>query len=142
MPDNWFRRPIPWGLVDLNLDVLKWSERHPFLLDVGGNTAEVNTFTGLDLSNITGGLLNTATLLEGNNLICFSLEIAKTFGPNSLSTLYKLLSVPAGILTDALSTPLLDLSCPVYADLSNQGDDIAASLLATYPGAQKAGSAL
>ncbi|KAK6216308.1 hypothetical protein LQW54_003699 [Pestalotiopsis sp. IQ-011] len=142
MPDNWFRRPIPWGLVDLNLDVLKWSERHPFLLDVGGNTGEINTFTGLDLSNITGGLLNTASLLEGNNLICFSLEIAKTFGPNSLSTLYKLLSVPAGILTDALSTPLLDLSCPVYADLSDQGDGIAASLLATYPGAQKAGSAL
>ncbi|KAF7534854.1 heme-thiolate peroxidase [Neopestalotiopsis clavispora] len=142
MPNNWYRRPIPWGLVDLNLDVLKWSEKHPFLLDIGGNTGQVNTFTGLDLSNITGGLLNSAALLEDNNLICFSLEIAKTFGPNSLSTLYEALSVPAGVLTDALATPLLDLSCPVYADLSNNGQDIVASILATYPGAKKAGSAL
>ncbi|ETS87214.1 hypothetical protein PFICI_01042 [Pestalotiopsis fici W106-1] len=142
MPDDWYRRPVPWGLVDLNLDLLKWSKKHPFLLDIGGNTGQVNTFTGLDLSNITGGLLNSATLLEGNNLICFSLEIAKTFGPNSLSTLYEALSVPAGILTDALATPLLDLSCPVYADLSNNGQDIIASILATYPGAKRANSAL
>jgi hypothetical protein len=142
MPENWFRRPVSWGLVDLNLDLLEWSTKHPFLLDIGGNTGQVNTFTGVDLSNITGGLLNAETLLEGNNLICFALGIAKTLGPNSLSTLYAALSVPVTLISDALVGPLIDLECPVYADLSNHGNSVWTTILNTYPGAERSGSGL
>jgi hypothetical protein len=142
MPENWFRRPVSWGIADLNLDLLKWSESYPFLLDIGGNTGEVNTFTGIDISDVTGGVLNAETLLQGNNLICFSLEIAKTLGPNSLSTLYSSLSVPVRLVSDVLVAPLLDLACPVFEDLSSNGDSIWETLLATYPGANRSRSAL
>ncbi|KAI1858997.1 hypothetical protein JX265_004604 [Neoarthrinium moseri] len=142
IPENWYRRPVPWGIVDLGLDVLKWSEKHPFLLDIGGNTGAVNTFTGLDLVNITGGVLNAQTLLEGNNLICFTLEIAKTLGPNSLSTLYRSLSAPLAALSGVVAEPLLDLACPVFEDLSRNGVSLWKTLLNEFPGAQRAGSAL
>src|SRR5205823_9256196 len=71
---------------------------------IGGNTGTVNSFTGLDLSNITGGVLNTATLLEKNNLLCFVFELLKTFLPNSLSPLLKTIEVPVNMVTDILST--------------------------------------
>lgn len=142
IPENWYRRPVPWGLVDLNLDVVTWSERHPLLLSIGGNTGQVNTFTGIDLSDLTGGVLNSQTLLEGNNLVCFSLEIAKTLGPNSLSTLYRSLATPINLISAAIAAPLLDLACPVFADLASNGTDIWDTLLEVYPGTEKAASAL
>ena len=43
----------------------------PRLLDVGGNTNGVNTFAGLDLGNLTGGVINGQNLLQGDNFACF-----------------------------------------------------------------------
>lgn len=35
---------------------------------IGGNTGTVNSFTGVDLGDTTGGVYNAQTLFEGNNL--------------------------------------------------------------------------
>lgn len=40
------------------------------LADIGGNTNGVNTFTGLDIGNVTGGVINGENLLEGGNFAC------------------------------------------------------------------------
>ncbi|KAJ3847013.1 hypothetical protein EV368DRAFT_69444 [Lentinula lateritia] len=48
-----------------------------YFLSIGGNTGQVNTFTGVDVADLTGGVYNAATLLEGNNFQCFfSLQAA------------------------------------------------------------------
>jgi hypothetical protein len=47
--------------------------QHPDLDSVGGNTGTVDTFTGVDIADLTGGVLNAATLLESNNLFCFAM---------------------------------------------------------------------
>ena len=67
---NWYRRPssapytIPGGVVDIVAGGIKYPE----LLVIGGNTGKVNTFTGVDVTDLSGGVFNGATLLEGNNL--------------------------------------------------------------------------
>ncbi|KAM0140745.1 hypothetical protein ACHAP3_002423 [Botrytis cinerea] len=142
IPSNWYRIPVDYGLVQLNLDIVAWIVANPALASIGGNTGEINTFTGLDISNVTGGLLNAETLLEGNNLMCLALEVVKTFAPNSLSPLFSTIAVPLKLITDALDTSILDLTgCPDFADLSLGGKSLFEGLQDTYPGAAKSGVA-
>jgi hypothetical protein len=41
---------------------------------IGGNTGKPNTFTGVNIADLTGGVFNAETLLEGNNLMCFAFQ--------------------------------------------------------------------
>lgn len=142
IPENWYRYSGEYGLVPMNVDLLAWATKHPSLASIGGNMGEVNTFTGVDLSDISGGVLNAPKLLEGNNLLCFSLEAVKTFSPNSLSSIFKTLGKPLKLVTDALVAPILDLSCPAFKELEKGGEDVFGNLLDKFPGAKKSGSAL
>ncbi|EDU46685.1 oxidase [Pyrenophora tritici-repentis] len=141
-PSNWYRTPLEYGLVPLNLDLVSWWLRNPVLASIGGNTGTVNSFTGLDLHNITGGILNTATLLEKNNLLCFLFELLKSFMPNSLSPLMKSLELPIKLVTDILETPLLSLACPAWKDLTEGGEPLWDVIQHTYPGPKQFGSSL
>lgn len=75
IPDNWYTRNAgdSYSIAYLISDDLEMVLQHLDLDSVGGNTGEVDTFTGVDLSNLTGGVFNAATLLEGNNLFCFAM---------------------------------------------------------------------
>lgn len=128
--------------MNLNLDMVNWATQHPELANIGGNLGEVNSFAGVDLKDLTGGVLNAASLLEGNNLICFTLEIVKTFAPNSLSPLFATLEKPLQLINDALLDPLLDLDCPAFDELKEGGEDLLSQLLDKFPGAKESGFAL
>ncbi|KAL1649581.1 hypothetical protein SLS58_001638 [Diplodia intermedia] len=141
-PDNWYRKPVEYGLVPLNLDIVGWVQKHPELGSIGGNTGTVNSFTGLDLSNVTGGVVNAGSLLEGNNLLCFVLEVVKTFAPNSLSPLLKTLEVPLQLISDAITGPITSLACPAWKDLTDGGEPLWDGLQERFPGAGRAGSSL
>jgi hypothetical protein len=160
IPENWFRTPATYGLVELNLDIVNWVSQHPELarytsialvlktppanttISIGGNTGEVNSFVGLNLANITGGVLNIENLLEDNNLMCLALEVVKTFAPNSLSPLFTTLSVPLRLLQGAISAPILSLACPEFADLAMNGRSLWEGLLGQFPGAARSASAM
>ncbi|KAJ3572942.1 heme-thiolate peroxidase [Xylaria arbuscula] len=142
IPENWYRLAVDYDLISYNLDLVAWLIKHPVLLSIGGNLGEVNTFAGVDIANITGGILNTAKLLEGNNLICFTLTVLKTFVPSSVtSTVFATLEPLLNFVDDILLHPLLDLSCPVFADLKLGGTDLWSGLLDRYPGAGQSGMA-
>lgn len=102
----------------------------------------MNSFVGLDLTNVTGGILSAERLVEGNNLMCFVLEIVKTFTPNSLSPLFATLEVPLGLVMDAISAPILSLACPAFADMMMDGKPLWEGLLGQFPGADRSGSAM
>ncbi|KAF1943015.1 Cloroperoxidase [Clathrospora elynae] len=140
IPANWYRIPQDYTLVQLNLDLVKWYLTHPMTLSMGGNMGKVNSFVGIDLSDLTGGVLNANTILEGNGLMCFLLEVVKLGAPNSLGTLFKTLAEPLEMITDALAEPLLNLQCPEFGDLQSGGTNLWAKLM-NYPGAKKAGMA-
>jgi hypothetical protein len=141
IPSNWYRYNGEYTFVHLNLDLLAWIAKHPIIANMGGNLGEVNSFAGLDLGNITGGVLNAEALLQKNNLVCFALEIVKAFAPNSLSSLFSLLEKPLQLINNALLDPLLDLGCPAMGELTAGGNKLRLQLLEKYPGANKSGFA-
>jgi hypothetical protein len=143
IPENWYKTPIDYSLISLNLDLVQWIARYPVLASIGGNTGTVNSFTALNISDVTGGLLNIETLLEGNNLLCFALQVVKTVSPNSLSNLFATLEKPLQLLTDALGTALTDVACPAFKDLEYGGKPIWDGLSQSkFGGVKKAGSSL
>jgi hypothetical protein len=115
-------------LVSLNLDALNTVLHHPYLLAIGGNTGEPNTFTGVSVTNLTGGVLNAQTLLEGNNLVCFAFQAISLGAPDILRGLLGNALVAVQKLTDALNPVLVTLGCQQLIDYD-------ASLLKAFPGA-------
>ena len=115
IPDNWYKRAIgdeytiPFYIEDLDYE----ATLYPQFADVGGNTGEPNTFTGVDVTDLTGGVYNSQTLLQGNNLFCFAYQIAQSGLTDQLVAL-------GGTLTEIISTfgpeaagVIGDLGCPV-----------------------------
>lgn len=105
------------------------------LQSIGGNLGAVNSFAGVDLSNLTGGVLNAANLLEGNNLLCFVFEVLKTVSPNALTNLYSTIAAPLELATNLVTTTLLNLSCPAFDDMTYNGQPIWDGLQSAFPGA-------
>lgn len=141
IPENWFPRQTPYTIPDFNAAEAALLLSQPELLSVGGNTGTVDSFAGIDVGNLTGGVFSAAGLLEGNNLICFALEVVKFAGPNALSSALRVLAAPIELLGEIVG-PLVDLSCPVFEDLTVGGTDFWGYAMDTYPGANMSGSAL
>lgn len=95
---------------------------------VGGNTGEPNTFVGVDLDDVTGGVLNAETLLEGNNAICFAFQAASAGTPDILKGLLGNVVEAVAKLRDALNPIFQTAGCPQL-----EKDD--ATLLQKFPGA-------
>jgi hypothetical protein len=70
------------------------------------NTGTPDSFSGVDVGDLTGGLLNSASLLEKNNLGCFVFQVAAQAKPDIL--LAPLLTK----LTSALGGVVSQLECP------------------------------
>lgn len=116
--------------------------QYPELGSIGGNVGTVNSFTGVDLNDITGGVLNAGKLLESNNLICFALQVVKMASPSYLNNLYATLDKPLKLITKIVSAPLLSVDCPVWDDLTMEGKPLWTVLQEKFPGAKRSQSAL
>ena len=112
IPENWYKPSVPYTLVDVVTNVLKVIEKVPEAGKVGGNTGKVNSFVGVDVADLTGGVLNAQTLLEGNNLICFAFGAARTGLPSVLGGVTSLLGNALNFLDSKLGSILPDLNCP------------------------------
>jgi len=95
---------------------------------IGGNTGKPNTFTGVNIADLTGGVFNAATLLEGNNLMCFAFQAVHSASPDILKGLLGNVLLAVRTLTDALDPILAQLGCPQMAVYDK-------SLLSKFPGA-------
>ncbi|CAE6534056.1 unnamed protein product [Rhizoctonia solani] len=127
IPDNWYRRPVDYSLPLFDVDLVDAILKYPELLSIGGNTGKVNSFAGVDIGNITGGVYNLGNLLEGNNLVCFGFQAAQQAIPDVLK----------GILGDITSV-LLSLVSKIGPILSGLGcpelTKYDASVFEAYPG--------
>ncbi|CAK1357211.1 Aromatic peroxygenase [Cercospora beticola] len=137
IPDNWYKRhPIDaYSSVYVQQDATYMTLKYPSLASVGGNTGKVNTYSGVDLGNLTGGVINSANLLEGNNGPCFLFQLVIQMLPDALEGLFDNIS-PALDLLGPATKPLVDtLDCPQLDALNRNGIRAA---LAKYPGYTKA----
>lgn len=106
---------------------------YPGILEFGGNTGKVNTFTGVDLSDLTGGVYNAKTLLQGNNLACFFLQAALAGMPDASDPLLGAAGSVLGWATGKIAPLEKKLACP-------QLNSFNSSVFNQFPGASYAGT--
>jgi hypothetical protein len=116
-------------LVNFAIDALGALKALPYMAVVGGNTGEPNTFTGVNVEDLTGGVFNAKTLFEGNNLMCFAFQTVSTAAPDILKGLLGNVLLAVQKLTDALDPILATLGCPQLAKYDT-------SLFQKFPGAE------
>jgi hypothetical protein len=90
----------------------------------------VNSFTGVDVGNLTGGVYNAQTLLQGNNLACFAFQGAQQGLPSVLQGVISGSLTPVINLVNQYVNPVLQtLNCPALLNWNQ-------SLFDQYPGYQ------
>ncbi|SMQ51784.1 unnamed protein product [Zymoseptoria tritici ST99CH_3D7] len=129
IPENWYRRSLtaPYETHYFLGDVVAAAALHPKFLSIGGNTGTTNSFSGVDVTNLTGGVFNSASLLSGNNLGCFAFQASKQATADLAAGL---LQPVTDALTGALSGVLAPLSCPQLKSIDERQ-------LKKFPGFQK-----
>ena len=129
IPDNWYKRAIgdEYTIAGFLADVIDYALRDPRLLDVGGNMGEPNTFAPVDISTLTGGVFNSADLLEGNNLECFILQVVQAAVPDILGGGVDTSGLPFTTLSNTIVTQLAGAGCPQLSSIDN-------TLFDQYPG--------
>ncbi|CAI6339849.1 unnamed protein product [Periconia digitata] len=129
-PENWYRRVIgdDYGIVPFTAEAVSIELANPELIRLGGNTGEPNTFTGVDVDDLTGNVLNAQTLLEGNNLMCLAFSAALEASPDILGGLVGNVLLAVEKLTGALEPVLALLNCPQITKFDT-------TLFKAFPGA-------
>lgn len=114
IPDNWYKRNVvdEYTIPYFSLDNLEMASQHPEFLSVGGNTGTVDSFVGVDPSDLTGGVFNGATLLEGNNLQCYIQQVAIQQLPDILSGLLTDVDPAADAIGTQLNSLTNSVGCP------------------------------
>lgn len=115
IPDNWYRRADDdaWTLTDILVSTAQNCLAYPSNCAIGGNTGTVNSFSGVDLGDISGGLVTSAEdLTDPERLGCFLSQAVQADVPSFLDSVGALSEVFDLIPTTLL--PALDLlgSCP------------------------------
>ncbi|WPH01851.1 Hypothetical protein R9X50_00470500 [Acrodontium crateriforme] len=120
VPENWYRRSSarPYDIEDIPIDALIGYLGYPNTLLLGGNTGTVNSFTGVDFNDLTGGVLNAQTLFEGNNFACFTYQLLEQGIPNFSTGLLNDLKPITDLLNSAIGPFLGGLSCPQFGQFN------------------------
>lgn len=114
IPDNWYTRNIvdAYTIPYLELDTVNMLLQHPEFGSIGGNTGTVDSFTGVDPADLTGGVFNAATLAKGNNLFCYAMQLTVQGLPDILSGLFTDISAAKDKLGAAINSATNSLGCP------------------------------
>lgn len=99
---SWHRRPLAaqFGLDDIVLTLLNAARTDPNLLSVGGNNGKVNSFTGVDVGNLTQGVFNVPDLLNNPAaLACFLYQGFESVVPTFLGQVYTTINQALAYLT-------------------------------------------
>ncbi|KAJ7863621.1 Chloroperoxidase [Mycena olivaceomarginata] len=126
IPSSWYRRPLddPYLAVTHALsDMLRMWTEYPETVLVGGNTGKVDSFVPIDITDLTGGVYSAASLLEGNNAVCFAFQFLQLAFPDIASNLEDLVAE----ILQQLAETVEPLECPQFETLDLES-------LRKYPG--------
>ncbi|KAE8183628.1 hypothetical protein CF335_g8269, partial [Tilletia laevis] len=108
-PKNWLRRPIdaPFGLADIVRNLVRIGAEDPRILSIGGNTGKVNSFAGIQVTDLTGGTLNLLTMLNNSDATaCFLYQATiEQLLPTQLKFLYKDTTYALSVVNDLIGRP-------------------------------------
>lgn len=114
IPDNWYTRNVadPYSILFLNQDTLIMAAQYPEFLSIGGNTGTTNSFVGVDPEDLTGGVFHADKLLEGNNALCYGMELTIQETPDILSGLFTDTNAAVDQIGAAFNNATDSLGCP------------------------------
>ncbi|KAH8601004.1 hypothetical protein B0O99DRAFT_681860 [Bisporella sp. PMI_857] len=120
IPQNWYKRPStnPYDAARAVADVVILATKYPQIVQIGGNTGTVDSFTGIDPGDISGGVFNAATLLQGNNLGCFAFQAAQQGLPSALSGIISNIAPVIALVNQYVSPVLQSLNCPALTSFN------------------------
>ena len=99
---------------------------YPRSFRFGGNTNGVDTYTGISLTDFTGGVYNAQNLFQGNNLACFAYQAIQQGLPDLL-TANQLTTKALSLLDPYLSKAFGALTCQQVSKFNNNN-------IPPYPG--------
>jgi hypothetical protein len=131
IPENWFKRPTAnaYTLAQTAADIITNNLMYPGIIRIGGNTGTTDSFAGVDLKDLTGGVFNLATLADGNNGACFLLQASLLGIPNILDPLLGVVGTLLGWARQRLGPLNSKLGCPELAAFNSR-------LFDKFPGAK------
>jgi hypothetical protein len=103
---------LPLPLTHQQADVAILATKCPEIVQFGGNTGTVNSFTGIDPGDLSGGVYNAAILLQGNNLGCFFFQAAQQGIPVALKGIISNLALVLALVDKYISPVTTLLDCP------------------------------
>lgn len=114
VPENWYRRPSdrPYTAADVFADVGLGYAAYPKTLKFGGNTGKPNSFVGLNVADLSGGVFNAKDLFDDNNLACFSYSILQQAIPDFLNKALNDLAPVTDLINKYFGPIVGGLSCP------------------------------
>lgn len=129
IPENWYRRSsdFPLTVPDFLSQVAELIALYPRAASVGGNTGTVNSFVGLDLGDLTGGVFNSGDLADPAKLSCFLFRVSQILVPPVLHSLYVDTVAALGLVNNWFGL-FAGLGCPVLQTIDE-------SMFAQFPGA-------
>ncbi|KAF7447481.1 Peroxidase-2 domain-containing protein [Pyrenophora tritici-repentis] len=108
-----------------NYKAIVGTERIPdnWFISIGGNTGKPNSFVGVNVGDLSGGVFSSGNMLEGNNLACFLYQTAAQAKPD-------LLLGALSALTNIVGNLMATLGCPELKAID-------AEQLKQFPGYQR-----
>lgn len=111
IPENFYKRADDdaWTLTDILASTAQQCLAYPDNCQVGGNTGTVNSFSGVNLGDLTGGLINSVEgLTDPAKLGCFLSQNLQAEVPSFLSNVLSLgaLKLVTGLLPTVLMPAL------------------------------------
>ena len=121
-----------YSLAFAAIDLATYAAEHKNSAKVGGNLGKVNTFTGVDVTNLTGGAFNAEDLATGNNAACFAYQAGALLAPDILSKYFADISVGEAAINAVIGKALAPLGCKTLSTIDK-------TQLEKYPGYRKSG---
>ncbi|KAK4624417.1 Dothistromin biosynthesis peroxidase dotB [Fulvia fulva] len=135
IPQNWYKRASlqAFTATEAILGVFTLNSAYPGIYRLGGNTGTVNSFTGVDTANFTGGIFNLETLTQGNNAACFFLQASLSDLPDAAAPVLGAIGSALGWVIQQLGPSAEALGCPQLKAFNND-------VFNQFPGAAYIGS--
>lgn len=140
-PCSWYKRAADdaWTLADILISTAQQCASYPTNCQVGGNTGTVNSFSGVDLGDITGGLINSVDdLSDPAKLGCFLSQAIQADVPSFLDNVFEGAALASA--QSAIATTLLPALAGLGACPNLPAGKSVFVYGAQFPGAQFASS--
>lgn len=121
IPANFYKRAIgdEYTIPYYSSDLGDAASQYPQFYSVGGNTGTTNSFTGVNVADVSSGAYNAQTLTQGNNALCFALQFLQIGIPDLVKGLFKDTTQATQILNNAATNATLNLDCSVSMTSEN-----------------------